>query len=69
MFGLQIGAVSNNLGWGCGTGERQLAVEAYKKVEEKAAGSGLKMDNVFNMLRYTGLVGMNVCQRDMIYTK
>lgn len=35
----------------CKTGDRPAAVEAYKKVEEKAAGSGLKMDNVFNMIR------------------
>lgn len=34
-------------------GDRPAAVEAYKKVEEKAAGSGLKMDNVFNMIRCT----------------
>lgn len=35
----------------CKIGDRAAAVEAYKKVEEKAAGSGLKMDNVFNMIR------------------
>mmetsp|Transcript_59 Transcript_59/g.207 ORF Transcript_59/g.207 Transcript_59/m.207 type:complete len:399 (-) Transcript_59:412-1608(-) len=35
----------------CKTGDREAAVEAYQKVEEKAAGSGLKMDNVFNMIR------------------
>jgi hypothetical protein len=33
------------------SGDRAAAVEAYKKVEETAAGSGLKMDNVFTMLR------------------
>jgi 26S proteasome regulatory subunit N7 len=35
----------------CKIGDRAAAVEAYKKVEETAAGSGLKMDNVFTMLR------------------
>lgn len=35
----------------CKTGDRSAAVEAYKKVEEKAAGSGLRMDNVFDMVR------------------
>ena len=33
------------------SGDRAAAIEAYKKVEETAAGSGLKMDNVFTMLR------------------
>lgn len=37
----------------CGSGDRAAAVEAYKAVEQKAAGSGLKMDNVFTMLRCT----------------
>ena len=32
-------------------GDRAAAADAYKKVEETAAGSGLKMDNVFTMLR------------------
>lgn len=35
----------------CKIGDRAAAVEAYKAVEQKAAGSGLKMDNVFTMLR------------------
>lgn len=35
----------------CYIGYRAAAVEAYKKVDEKAAGSGLKMDNMFNMIR------------------
>jgi hypothetical protein len=43
------------------SGDRAAAVEAYKKVEETAAGSGLKMDNVFTMLRC--LVRERCCAR------
>ncbi len=32
-------------------GDRAAAVEAYKAAEEKTAGAGLKMDQVFSLLR------------------
>ena len=35
-----------------GSGDRNAATEAYKKAEEKTAGSGPKMDLVFNTLKY-----------------
>ena len=33
-------------------GDREAATEAYKKAEEKTAGSGPKMDLVFSTLKY-----------------
>ncbi len=33
-------------------GDRESATEAYKKAEEKTAGSGPKMDLVFSVLKY-----------------
>jgi len=33
-------------------GDRDSATEAYKKAEEKTAGSGPKMDLVFSVLKY-----------------
>lgn len=43
-----------------GIGDREAAVKAYKDTEAKTAGSGNKMDLVFNQIRYVAVPALSL---------